>query len=521
MTTEAPPSEWQVRPVARPDGAAAARKDSGQGDSADGGGADGGGVRGGDGPGGKDEGARGRTRWWRSWRPPYAWPLWALLVLYPLWWALGLGSFIYQIVAVPMALYLLRRRSIRVPPGFGIWLFFLVWTLAGIVLIKVNPPGTYGDSGIFRYLAVALRLSWYLSVTVILLYIGNLTEKQLPRLTLVRWLSIMFLVTVAGGFLGMLMPKFGFTSPVEALLPGKLANNNYVQSLVHPNAAQTQYVLGYESPRPAAPFGYTNTWGNNLSTLMVWFVVGWWVYGGPKRRLATTVLLGLALVPTIYSLNRGMWIGMAFAALFIALRLALRGRLWVVGGLSLALAATAIALAFSPLQTILTERLNNGHSNRIRQFTTEQSLEVSRFSPFIGLGTTRNAEGSAKSITRGKTESCQRCGNPTLGSNGQIWLVLISNGYVGVVLYCGFFAYGAFRYRRDVTPIGMAGVLILLMSLLYNFYYNALVAPLGFTMIAYALLWRNDMEHARISQRVDTRRRLRRIRGRVISSRNA
>src|SRR6266545_2091871 len=54
-----------------------------------------------------------------------AWPLWALLVLYPVWWLLGLGTFIFPILAVPMAIYLVRHRPIKVPPGFGIWLLFL------------------------------------------------------------------------------------------------------------------------------------------------------------------------------------------------------------------------------------------------------------------------------------------------------------------------------------------------------------------------------------------------------------
>jgi hypothetical protein len=472
--------------------------------------------------GGKRAGAGKRRRLRDYWQVPFAWPLWALLVLYPVWWALGLGSFVYQLLAVPMALYLLRCRTIKAPPGFGFWLLFLVWSLAGIVLIKFNPPGTFGDSGPMRYVTVALRFSWYLSVTVILLYVGNLTEKQLPRETLVRWLSVFFLVTVGGGLLGILWPSFGFTSPVEMLLPGDLAKNSYVQSMVHPNAAQTQAILGAEtSARPAAPFGYTNMWGMNLSILAVWFIVGWWIFGDSRRRLVALGLLGVALVPAVMSLNRGMWLAIAFAVGFIAFRLALRGRLLVVGGLSLGLAIFALVFALSPLQSIVADRLANGHSDRIRTFTTEQSLEVAKYSPVIGLGTTRNAEGSAKSIAKGKSDQCQRCGNPTLGSNGQIWLILISHGFVGVFLYTMFFVYGVLRYWRDVTPIGIACVLILMMSLLYNFYYNALVTPLSLFMLAYALLWRNDMEHARISQRADTHRRLRRIRGRVLGTRSA
>src|SRR5262249_24575835 len=86
---------------------------------------------------------------------------------------------------------------------------------SGIVLLRYNPPGTFGDSGALRYLSVALRFSWYVSVTIILIYIGNLSEKQLPRAAIVRWLSVLCVATVVGGLLGVLWPKFGFTSPLR------------------------------------------------------------------------------------------------------------------------------------------------------------------------------------------------------------------------------------------------------------------------------------------------------------------
>jgi hypothetical protein len=452
---------------------------------------------------------------------PYAWPLWALLVFYPVWWLLGLGTFIYPIAAVPMGIYLLRHRPIKVPPGFGIWLLFLVWFCCSIIMLRVNPPGTYGNPGNLRLAVVGLRFVLYLSVTVMLLYVGNLTERQLPRTTLVRWLSVTFLVTVAGGFLGMLWPTFGFASPVELVLPNSIGANNYVQSLVHPNSAQVQAVLGDPSPRPAAPYGYTNVWGTNLSLLLIFFIVAWWVYGSGLRRLAAIGVLGLAMVPTIYSLNRGMWIGIGLTIVYVAVRLAARGRLWVVGGLSVGLTVAGLVFLLSPLQTIFEERLSHGHSNRIREFTTEKVVEVSRQSPIIGFGNTRNAVGSAQSVAVGRTEACQECGNPTLGSNGQVWMVLISQGFVGLALYMLFFIYGILRYWRDMTPIGLSGVLILLLSLLYNFYYDALVTPLGFFMLAYALLWRNDIEHARVARRVKLRPRHRRFMARSAASRPA
>jgi hypothetical protein len=39
----------------------------------------------------------------------------------------------------------------------------------------------------------------------------------------------------------------------------------------------------------------------------------------------------------------------------------------------------------------------------------------------------------------------------------------------------------------------MAGVLVLLLSFVYMFTYDAVPAPLGFTMLAYALMWKNGM----------------------------
>src|SRR5947199_224934 len=69
----------------------------------------------------------------RSSRPllPSGWLFYALFAGFPVWWALGLGSFIWPIMAVPMALWLLaRRRDLVVPRGFGLWVLFLVLVVA-------------------------------------------------------------------------------------------------------------------------------------------------------------------------------------------------------------------------------------------------------------------------------------------------------------------------------------------------------------------------------------------------------
>ena len=270
-------------------------------------------------------------------RPPRrllgpGWPLAALIVLFPLWWAMGLMELIFPLLAIPMARELMRRRPIKLPPGFLFWALFLVWVLLGAFLLGVTPAGTLPGTAGGRLIGYSVKLVEFTSMTVVLLYIGNLRESELPRLRTIRMLGIFFLVAVAGGWLGTLFPYFQFSSPLELLLPGGMRSNLYVQSLVHPAAAQVQDVLGYDAPRPKAPFDYTNSWGNNVVVLGIWFLVGWMVHGGTVRRIAAGVLVCLAAVPVIYSLNRGVWMGIGVAVAYVAIRMALRGKPIVLFG---------------------------------------------------------------------------------------------------------------------------------------------------------------------------------------------
>ena len=424
---------------------------------------------------------------------PAGWPLTILLVPYPLWWALGMGTLIIYVVAVPMALALVRRRPIAIPQGFGIWLLFLVWAIASTTMLGVNPPGVVPETASGRVISVAFNLAGYAAATVILLYAGNLREDEFPRQRLVRQLGWLFVVVVAGGLLGSFAPSVEFTSVVERLLPAWMSSNGFVQSIVHPAAAQLQEVLGYEAPRPSAPFGYTNTWGNVFALLLGWFVVSWFVGTGRGRRFVGVLIVLAAVIPVVYSLNRGLWAGLGLIVVITAIRLALRGRLAVIAGLVVAVMVAAVVVVTTPLAGIIEGRLDNPKSNSIRSFTTERTLEVVQHSPVFGLGSTRATLGSSNSIAIGKTPDCQRCGNPTLGSNGQLWLVLVAQGFGGAILFVGFFLRSLWVYRRDRSAIGDAGVLACGLPLFFMFIYNALTVPLVVAFLSIAVLWRNQL----------------------------
>jgi hypothetical protein len=279
---------------------------------------------------------------------------------------------------------------------------------------------------------------------------------------------------------------------VELLLPKHIRSMGFVQSLVHPSAAQVMELIGDPQPRPAAPWGYTNTWGNNFCLLVVWFVALYW--GGLRTRgkALAAMCLVLATIPVVYSLNRGLWIGLGVVGCYVAVRMAMRGRL---GALTAVVAAGLIlgaTLLVTPLGDVVSARLDNGKSNGVRMYLTERAVTGVVESPLIGFGSTRSTMGGRNSITVGATSSCERCGNFTIGGNGQLWQLLYAHGLLGTVAYLGFFVYGLWRFRRDHSAIGIAGSAAIVASLVAMFWYNALVTPLAWTFCAYALLWRND-----------------------------
>lgn len=429
--------------------------------------------------------------------PP--WPVTALLALYPLWWVAGLGVLIVPILAVPMVVLLVRRRAagrpVRLPPGFLWWLVFLAAVVISIGALGIDPAGTVAEHASTRLIAVLYKLGMYLALTILLVYTGNLTETELSRRRLVRLLGWLFVVTIAGGLLGIVAGRFAFTSPVEWLLPTGVRNKGFVQSLVHPYAAQIMDLVGGERPRPAAPWGYTNTWGNNFCLLVGWLVVAAWS-GGPLRKAMALLCLGVSVLPAVLSLNRGLWIGLGLLIAYVAARHVLAGRVWILAAVGLAGLAVVVALIASPLGGVVNARLDNGKSNGVRSFLIDRAVEGFADSPVIGYGGTRNTMGGRQSITVGESAGCERCGNFTVGGNGQLWQLLYAHGAAGTAGYLGFFAYGLWRFRRDRSAIGIAASAAIVTSFAAMLWYNTLVTPLAFMFLAYALLWRDEIEGA-------------------------
>lgn len=426
-----------------------------------------------------------------------AWPITVLLVGYPVWWALGLADYTWVLLAVPMTARMIawhrhRSRPIRVPPGFGIWLLFLICVAAGVFLLTQTAPGTVPSAVSHRLISFTVRTLNYVGVTVLLLYVGNLTERELPRRRLAWMLGLVAVYTVIGGVAALAAPHFQFSSPVELLLPKSVDANPFIQASMHPGLAQLQNVLGTPGGRPKAPFDYTNTWGDCLTILVPWLLVGWTSRSRRQRWIAIAIVVA-GCAPMLYSLNRGVWSGVALSLVYLAVRFAARGRMAMIGWVLAVVSVVVVLVLATPLHAIVVGRLSAAGSANLRSNLSSLSVRDAAASPIVGFGDTRQERGSPTSIAVGPSPKCPSCGQLAVGSTGQLWLLLICNGFVGAALYLGFFGYGIWRFRRDRTPYGLAGELVLLLSFLYMFTYDAVGAPLGFTVLAYALLWKNDM----------------------------
>jgi hypothetical protein len=425
----------------------------------------------------------------RGIRLPTHWPFTALVAFFPIWWALGLGSFAIIGFSLPMLLQLRRARPLRVPRGFAFWLCFLAAVLVSGLMLGRTAPDTLPHGAATQLIAYSLRFLNYVAATVLLLYVMNMRGRGLTDRRIVGCLATFFIVAVAGGLLGLAAPGFNFTSPFEWLLPHHLAENSYVRVLVHPAAAQNQDVLGFTAARPKAPFEYTNTWGNVIGLLIVWFTV-WAVRARGRGRVFAVIVLCIALVPIVNSLNRGLWVGLGLGLLLLAVRLAMSGKLMTVIGLAAAVSTLAVVVLASPLATVVQERLNHGHSNDIRTNLAEAAFKGATESPVIGWGTTREVRGSYQSIAVGTTSGCARCGNADIGSTGHFWLTIFAQGFVGMALYLGFFLSVLWFYRGQRTAIGIGAQMTIIMSLWFMFVYSAVGWPLALQMIAVGVLWR-------------------------------
>lgn len=399
-------------------------------------------------------------------RLPAAWPVYALLYGYPLWWALGLQAFIWPILAIPMAVRLLRQQSVHVPRGTGLLLLFLGWVLLSALQL---------DS-VRQLLAFGYRFSLYVSAVVLFLFIFNLSARQLPAAKLAQAVAFLWVATVLGGFAGLALPGFSFTTLTEVLLPSSLATEPFIYSLVHPELSSPSNLLGYDIARPKAPFNYTNEWGANFALMLPLAVYSFLVVRKRWWRVLIVALMVPSVVPVVLSINRGLWLSLSIGLLYVAARGAQRGSVRLMAGVVALAVPAVLAVVLSPLNQVVSDRAER--PNLEGRFALYEGALRSAFdSPVLGHGAPIPApEGIGV--------------DASVGTHGQLWTVLVSQGVPGLVLLVGWLCL-VFVLTYRVSSHALWAHAVLAIALVQMAFYNWLPVPLHVIMIAAALCWRD------------------------------
>lgn len=430
----------------------------------------------------------------RLFRP--GWPLLWLYLGFPAWWLLGVSHLIFLLLAAPMALDLLRRAHVRVPRGFGLMVLFLFWVAAGIVVLWFDVAGTVPEAGPAKLIPFVYRAGWYLATAIVLLYVLNLPEDDLPSRRISELLGLMFVLTALGGLVGIVASNVEFPSLFQLLVP-QGSQTSFIESLIAPRLSATQDFLGYDVARPTAPFSYANSWGNNLALFLPFFVLTWLRRDAGWRRVAAVPILAGAAVGVVFSLNRGVWLGLGLMAAYLLIRLAFTGQRRAVAALVAALTAVVLVVVVTPLGSTLTDRLNTPHSNERRESVAGAVVAKTwEESPVLGFGSTRTVAGNFSSVAGGATPECRQCAAPPLGTQGFMWRLVFTTGFVGAGLFLAFLVVQFVTHLRMTGTYAIVGTGLIAVSLVFFTVYDSLESPLYTLFIAIGLMGREAMQRA-------------------------
>lgn len=400
---------------------------------------------------------------------PVTWPLVLLFAAFPVWWLLGVSAFTWPVIVIPLLISLAWHRRTRAPVAIVLWLAFISWVLlSGLQLTR----GT-------AILVFTYRLSLYVAAAVLFLYVYNMPRSRSLDSKALRILTVFWMVVVAGGYAGIVLRSYTFIPPAEHLLPAGLRNKVFIQELMKPVFAEVQGFLGFPVPRPTAPFIYTNNWGGNIAVLTpVAFASIAASRPGAWRRLVLFVLVA-SLVPMAFSLNRGMYLSLGVGILYVTVRLAMRGHLRPLATVICLTSLLVVVVALSPLGHLVTASFSSthGNSNQTRISLYQDASAGASASPLFGYGAPKAIAGSQ--------------GGPAIGTQGQLWLVLYSNGIPALLFFVGFFLAVLWQTRRAQGTAGLWLHAVPVVALVQIAVYGWLPVELQVIMVVAALAYRS------------------------------
>jgi O-antigen ligase len=171
-----------------------------------------------------------------------------------------------------------------------------------------------------------------------------------------------------------------------------------------------------------------------------------------------------------------MLIGIGIAMLYAGTRLLFMGRPKPLAGMAVAVLVGAVLFSALPVQERIENRLANaGSSNETRSSLYQQSLESVPESPIFGHGVPKGGDNPNA---------------PPVGTQGQVWMILVSHGPVALFCALGWLVLAIVQSRRRRDLVGLATHTSLLVGTIELLYYGVLPYGLPLLMVAAALALR-------------------------------
>jgi hypothetical protein len=401
-------------------------------------------------------------------RPPLlppGWIVFALYTMYPLWWALGFGAFVWSLAFIPLWFWILQHRGVTRPPMTGLFVLYMGWALITIVRLDRFT----------RVITFAFRYSAYLTALGLAIYVYN--ERRVSREQFVRWIAWFWVAAIVGGYLSFVIPNAHISPSVASkLLPQSITSNDYVSNLVNPGFAQVQNLFGIAVPRPSTLFPFTNEWGGNVGLLTPFFVASFLYSSVRRERQFGAAMLAVAVPPMIISVNRGLWISVAIIFGIIAFRSFKQGHTFALKLLVGAIILVGFLLIATPLGQVVGGRLGDNDAST-REGIYGEAWRGALESPILGWGGPRPSENPF---------------SPSIGTHGHFWLVLFAHGFVGLALYVSWVVMTITKSLSRRDPLSMMLACVIIVGGVQMFFYNLLPTSIPIILTAIGLISRND-----------------------------
>ncbi len=223
-------------------------------------------------------------------------------------------------------------------------------------------------------------------------------------------------------------------------------------------------------------------WGSNVALTAPFVILAYQMAKRRRTRLFLAAAMAVGLVPFVMSLNRGAWGALSVGVVYAGVRAVVRRGGWSkILKVAVPLLIVIAAIFVSPLGGIISARIAHPHSNAGRLAGDAEATRRVMDSPILGYGTPLPSED-----------------DPTMrhsvGTHGQIWLVLFSQGFPGLILYLGFFAFVFIHTRRARDPQELWTHVLVLVAVMMMPVYGILGSGLVVLMSVIAITLRDDAQ---------------------------